>query len=376
MEVDRLKIIRDNYTTPGHPTAFAGLEAVRKFYDGQFSKEDVEKALQSLDAYTRHREYKQPAHYNPYYVYRQRQEVQGDVIDMQQHSQDNDGIKYLLLLIDLFSRKIWVFPMKSKSGSDVRRALSQWLQQLGRRRKPQQFNTDKGREFNNQLVNTLLQSHNIRQTFASGTSKAAYAERANKTLQILLNKYMTAVQSLRYVDVLQDIVLSYNSRGHRSLDGLSPNDADLPEQQQYVRGILMKNHASRAAAARKKVKFQIGDKVRLKYLAKKISGDARAYNPQFTGEIFQVIDINDRMMVPMYKVRSMDTGEVIEDRFYSNELQKVVGDLFKVEKILRTRGRRPNRQFLIKWQFFGDAHNSWEPEANITAVYRNQQQQY
>ena len=125
----------------------------------------------------------------------------------------------------------------------------------------------------------------------------------------------------------------------------------------------------RKQKARKKPKFKIGDTVRLKLLAKKLGGDARAYNPQFTGEYFEIIDVNIRQMIPMYKVRSLDNGDVIKDRFYSNELQKLQGDVFKVEKILQTRGRRPNRELLIKWQFFGDQHNSWEPERNIITRY-------
>ena len=369
--VNRLDIIRKNYTTPGHPTAYAGITAVQNYYNGQFSRSEVESVLHSLDAYTRHREYKQPAYYNPYYVYKQRQEIQADLIDVRAHSQKNDGYNYLLLLIDLFSRKIWVYPTKTKQGVEIRNILEEWLNNLGDNRKPKQFNSDAGKEFKNGTVSRMMQAKNIRQTFASGTSKAAYAERANKTFQILLNKYMTDVQSLRYIDVLPDLVTSYNTRPHRSLDGMTPEEADRPEEQQHVRGILTKNHAMRALSARKKAKLQVGDMVRVKYLPKKLGGAARAYNPQFSGEYFEIVDVNTRMMVPMYKIRSMNTGEEISDRFYSNELQKVRGDVFKVEKILRTRGRGLNKEVLVKWQFFDDHHNSWEPERNIIATYNN-----
>lgn len=367
---DNLKTIRENYETPGHPTAFAGVNAVHAFYDGRYTRKEVEKALQGLDTYTRHREYKQPPIYNPYYVYKQRQLIQMDLIDVQQLKDSNDGVKYLLLLIDLFSRKVWVYPAYSKRAEEMRDLLSAWLEELGEGRKPKHLNSDSGTEFKNIRTRTLLESKNIRQTFAAGTSKASYAERANKTVQIMLHKYMTAVQSLRYLDVLQDVVLSYNTRGHRSLDGMTPNEADEPENELRVRGILMKNHAERASKASRRVKFEVGDKVRLKYLAKKIGGESRAYNPQFTGEYFEVVEVSTRKMVPMYKVRSLNSGETINERFYSNELQKLQGDVFKVERVLRTRGRRPNRQFLIKWQFFDEQHNSWEPEENIAAVYR------
>ena len=372
-EDESIAAIRDNYTTPGHPTAFSGLTATYNYYEGRFSKDVIKRALQGIDAYTRHREYKQPKVYNPYYVYKHRQEIQADLIDMLQYPRQNDGVKHLLLLIDLFSRKIWVKPLKSKTGQEMETALADWLNNDMQNRPPKQFCSDSGREFNNRLVKTLFASRNIEQTFASGTSKASYAERANKTLEIMINKYMTQVQSFRYIDVLPDIVASYNLRGHRSLDGMSPEEADAPNNRLHVRGILMKNHSKRALTANKAVKFRVGDRVRVKILAKKIGSDARAYNPQFKGEYFEVVDINDRMMVPMYKIRSLNTGEVIQDRFYANELQKIVGDVFKVERVIRTRGRGRNKQLLIKWQFFDEQHNSWEPEANIVADYRQRQ---
>ena len=373
---DPIEIIRSNYVKPGHPTAFAGVTAVYNFYNGRYSQEKIETALQGLDAYTRHREFKQPRTYNPYYVYRPRAQVQADLIDMIAYGGQNDNVKHLLLLVDLFSRKCWVLPLINKTGEAVRDALTTWLNSDDmRQRPPKIFRSDSGTEFKNRWVSELLRSKRIKQQFASGTSKASYAERANKTLEIMVNKYITQRQSFRYIDVLDDIVQSYNSRGHRSLDGMTPNEADDPNNTQYVRGILMKNHAKRAQGANKRVKLNVGDRVRVKILPKKIGTDARAYNPQFHGEYYEVVAISKRMMVPMYRIRSMNTGETIKDSFYSNELQKVTGEVFKVERVLRTRGRGRNKELLIKWQFFDEQHNSWEPERNIVETYNNNNNQ-
>lgn len=361
--------IQDNYTTPGHPTAFSALSKVYDFYDGRASATLVKQSLEELDAYTRHREYKQPHTYNPYYIYRQRQQVQADLIDVRHLREHNDGVTYLLLLIDLFSRKIWVYPMQVKTAAETKRLLSDWLLSLGPRRQPEMFTTDAGKEFKNNAVASLLRDKNIEQKFASGTSKAAYAERANKTFQILFNKYMTHNQTLRYVDKIPALVRSYNERGHRSLDGVSPNEADKPRSQMWIRGILTREHAKRAAAHRTSAKLKVGDNVRVKIMAKKITSDSRAYNPQFHGEYFTVTKVKTNMMIPMYEIKSLDTDEVISDSFYQNELQRVRGDTFKVEKVLRRRGRGPNRELFVKWLFFGDRHNSWVKASDVTNVY-------
>jgi hypothetical protein len=139
----------------------------------------------------------------------------------------------------------------------------------------------------------------------------------------------------------------------------------------WIQGILKRDHTTRALKARKKAKISLGDSVRVKILAKKISKDSRAYQPQFKGEYFTVIEVRTNMMVPMYRIRSQDTGETISDSFYAEELQVIRGEVFKVEKVLDERGHGPNRELLIKWMFFGPQHNSWEPAKNVTEVYQH-----
>ena len=50
-----------------------------------------------------------------------------DLIDMQTFSKDNNGIKYLLTLIDIFSKFVWIVPLKRKTGQEVANAFSSIL---------------------------------------------------------------------------------------------------------------------------------------------------------------------------------------------------------------------------------------------------------
>ena len=368
MALSREEIL-ENYHTPGHPTAFAGVSKVVEYYNGRASQEFITKVLESSNVYTRHREYKQPKYYNPYYVYRQREQVQADLIDVQDLARHNDNVRYLLLFIDLFSRKVWVVPLDNKSSSSTRDGIRTWLDSLGTR-KCEIFATDSGREFKNSLVAALLQSRDITQQFKSGTSKACFAERANKSLQTLIYKYLTHNQTFRYIDKLDSIVNTYNHRPHRSLDNVSPHEADKPRCQAWIRSILQRNHTERREKAKKEPKFSLGDTVRIKILPKKISRESRAYVPQFKGEYFTVIGIKTNMMVPMYRIRSQDTNEIIQDNFYAEELQRVRGNIYQVERVLARRGRGANREIFVKWMFFGPQHNSWVKVSDVTNTYQ------
>ena len=54
-----------------------------------------------------------------------------DLIDIQAFSKDNIGIKYLLTIIDIFSKFVWIVPLKRKTGQEVANAFSSILKERG-----------------------------------------------------------------------------------------------------------------------------------------------------------------------------------------------------------------------------------------------------
>ena len=71
-----------------------------------------------------------------------------DLIDMQAFSKDKNGIKYLLTVIDIFSKIVWIVPLKRKTGKKVACAFSRILKE----RRPCKTWVDRGREFYNKDV--------------------------------------------------------------------------------------------------------------------------------------------------------------------------------------------------------------------------------
>ena len=76
-----------------------------------------------------------------------------DLIDMQAFSKDNNGIKYLLTVIDIFSKFIWIVPLKRKTGQEVANTFSRILKE----RRPSKTWVDRGREFYNEDVQKLVE---------------------------------------------------------------------------------------------------------------------------------------------------------------------------------------------------------------------------
>ena len=179
-----------------------------------------------------------------------------------------------------------------------------------------------GREFENRLFSSFLEENNIKQIFSLNDNKAAYAERFNRSFQLIMNKYMTHNNKKRYIDKLEDFTSSYNNRIHRSIQ-MTPNEAELERNQKLLFSrAIRKIHKFENKHRKRRDKFKINDLVRLKKVKTKFE---RSYKQGWTDEIFRIIDINTRQPIHTYVVESTDpeNRETIEGTFYDYELSKV-----------------------------------------------------
>ena len=122
---------------------------------------------------------------------------------------------------------------------------------------------------------------------------------------------------------------------------------------------------------KKSPKFQVGQVVKIKIFSKALSPYGRAYNPQFSNEFYVVTEVKENMPIPMYKLKAMDDDEPIEGSFYSNELTAARGNVFKIERVIQERGEGANKEYLVKFLYFGDRWNQWIPQRDITFIGAN-----
>ncbi len=354
------------YKTPGHPIAFSAPNTVYRFFKKRVPIDVIKSALEHTDVYSLHREYKRPKTYNPYYTVQRRKQFQADLIDIAALRRSNRGVNYILIIIDLFSRRVWAHPLKRKTAVETRDALSSWIQLMKNEGSdPTVFTTDAGKEFVNREVKHLMRTNHIKLIQTMNINKAAVCERANKSIQILIYKYLTDKGTTTYIDVLPQIITTYNKRRHRTLNYHSPNFADNPRNEVKIRSIHMARYGKINEKRPKHLKFSIGDTVRVKTEGKAPSTVRRAYLQQFKGELFKIERVNRRMPVPMYILKSMNDLEEIKGGFYANEITRVRGEAFKIEKILRRRGRGRNREYYVKWHYFDNRWNCWIKASDI-----------
>ena len=83
---------------------------------------------------------------------------QADLVDMQKYSTVNKGYNFLLTVIDNVSKYAWGIPLKNKTGAELAKSLKE-LFKTGR--VPKNLHVDKGTEFYNRQVKTLLESNKV-----------------------------------------------------------------------------------------------------------------------------------------------------------------------------------------------------------------------
>ena len=109
----------------------------------------------------------------------------------------------------------WVVPLLTKSADRVTDAFEKVLASVPKCAMQQ---TDRDKQFLNEKFQSMLQRHNIHfYTSDNYDIKAAVVERFNPTLKTKMYKYFTFKNTLRYIDVLQDLVDWYNATYHRSI---------------------------------------------------------------------------------------------------------------------------------------------------------------
>ena len=223
-----------------------------------------------------------------------------DLAYMDKLAKWNDGIKYLLVCVDIFSRRIRVQPMKTKSAPSAKSAFMKMLTTT----QPKKVWVDQGTEFEG-AFSTFCKSVNIKIYHSYSETKAAYAERAIRSLKNMIYRYLEEVETEKYKTKLNDFVKTMNSRVNRST-GKAPNDVNNSDALYLLYGRMVPN---------KKLKFKAGDFVRI---SKADIAFRKGYKSQFTNELFQIKRVATKNP-PTYEIKD-GNGDTIKGKFYEREL--------------------------------------------------------
>lgn len=147
--------------------------------------------------------------------------IQLDLIDLRQYSAENDGFSWILTIVDLFSRYCMVAKLKHKTAVEVGSSLNWVMSTFGA---PQILQSDNGKEFRNEIVETLAASEHVKVTHGRPRhpSTQGAVERMNQTIETIYGKLFGGEAGKKWVDKIDRVVWTYNTRPHEVFWDLSP----------------------------------------------------------------------------------------------------------------------------------------------------------
>ena len=222
-------------------------------------------------------------------------------------AKENNGVKYLLVRLDLFDRTVNAKGMKTKDSQETVKAFSSMIT---KKNGPRKIWVDKGTEFA-EAFKKFCAAEGIQVYSTMSETKAAFAERTirSRSLKNVLYRYMEDF-GYKYIHKLLQFITTLNSRRNSSTD-MRPNTVKNCD--------FMSILYSKPLREFKKPTFKIGDRVRI---SKYDLPFRKGYKPQFTSEVFEIVAIATREP-PTYTIKD-EQDEIIQGKFYQKELIKII----------------------------------------------------
>ena len=211
-----------------------------------------------------------------------------DILDLKDYGpKNNRGYRYVLVIIDNFSKYGWTIPLKNNNALTIKDFFKKIL--IKSKRKPNLIELDRGREFYNNIFQDFLNKNNIKLYSRNSSYGAVFAETFNRTIRDLLNKIVFEQGDGNWVDILPKITKHYNNRVHTS------KDASCKKNEGYVyKNLLHKRNKI-------KPKFQINNLVSTADIKKTFS---KSDTTNWSYRIYKITKvINDT--IPRYHIDNL-----------------------------------------------------------------------
>src|SRR5271167_2894922 len=262
------------YYDPDNPASYGGANALSRA--SGVPLKDVQQWLKGQSTYSLHKPARKRYLTRQYRSSGMHHLWQTNLSDLQPFVVKNDVYRYILCVIDVFSRKAWANGIKSKRAPDVQEAFKQIFRRA--LAYPLAIQSDQGTEFQSRAMQPFFNERGIKQYSVKSQFKASLVERFQRTLKEKMWRYFTHKRTRRWIDVLQSLLNAYNNSQHRSI-GMTPNQ--ITHNNEMITWLRQEEMEPKIPKTKRRI--HIGDTVRLSKVKNVFE---KSYLPNWTSEIF------------------------------------------------------------------------------------------
>ena len=282
--------------------------------------------------------------------------IQMDIVDMTRYKSQNKGYSYLFFIIDIFTRKVYAYPLKSREKVEVETAFKEYIKET---QPPETITSDNEGAFTSQSMDKIYDKYGIfHHAVDVGNHKAlGVLDSAVKTLKGAIVKHMENDNNPHYLHI-KDVVKAYNDTPHSGILDLTPDEVAQKGNEEIIQALNHKKY--RENQQYKGQAFKKGDVVRVE---KKKGTFNRAYDRVYGRNTHTIKEITmNHALLENNKTVSLRRLKRVEDAQLPNvapvneikkaHTQKKADKIFKKEDLNkgniiqnRTRGRRVQAVF-------------------------------
>ena len=278
------------------------------------------------------------------------QDIQADLIDFSKNTSARNEHRYAVVGADVFTRKVAIEPVKTKTAATVRGAMRNILRELDadeddEERRPALIRTDKGNEFASLDGKDIHQARDVRDT-----NGLAVVDRAIKTIKRDLAAEVGKAKGTRWADVAEKVVKDHNEKPSPAVFGAPETVSKNPIQEFKV----LQRNAENYTLNKVQTEQQKEAVRRADYIREPVDSGGRSFKPQYG---------------PAIPVENVDS-EYVYHKGFKNELSKGrTGETYKT--LLKQAQAATPGQFKEKLTLDTDKVHSFN---QVKQVLKNQAQ--
>jgi hypothetical protein len=253
-------------------------------------------------------------------AYRPLSLIQMDIFDMHNFARTNKGYKYILCIIDVFTRKVWAYKMIKKDNENVQTSFGTFLRNSTvQKHTPTILMSDNDGTFTNDTFQFILEKNKIihQPNIIDDHHTLGLIDRFARTLKTIFTRSFVQTNSTNWIDHIDEIVKNYNNSGHTAIDNIKPNEAFLEKNFKKIYNINYEKSLFNISVS----DIDVNDKVRIKLKGKFRKGtDAR-----YTDEVYTVTKVRgNSITLDDDKVYKRSSLLIVPPTTVSNEKNVIV----------------------------------------------------